>query len=82
MSAPEYFSLFSESGEFSVEVKFLGEGFVAPRCSTAHDISRLINPKTGRFYVAMTFDDHLFEIYKYEIDPINKKLIICARQHG
>lgn len=82
MSAPEYFSLFSESGEFSVEVRFKGEGFVASRSATAHDISQLIDPETGRFYVAMTFDDHLFEIYKYEIDPINKKLIICARQHG
>lgn len=81
MNVPEYLLLFSGSGEFSVEVKFKGDGFVPPRSATVQEITRLVNPETGGLYTAMTFDDHLFEVYKYEIDPIKKKLIIKAREY-
>lgn len=79
MEVPEYFCLFSGEGEFSVEVKFKGDGFVAPRQATAQEIANLMNSETGGFHTAMTFDEHLFEVYKYEIDPIRKKLVIRAR---
>lgn len=81
MNVPEYLLLFSGSGEFSVEVKFKGDGFVPPRSATVLEIARLVNPETGGFHTAMTFDEHLFEVYKYEIDPIKKKLIIKAREY-
>lgn len=79
MEVPEYLCLFSGNGEFSVEVKFKGEGFVPLRKATAQEITKLINSETGAFHVAMTFDEHLFEVYKYEIDPAKKKLIIRVR---
>lgn len=81
MNVPEYFSLFSGEGEFSVEVRFKGDGFVAPRKATAQEIVNLMNLKTGTFHTSMTFDDHLFEVHKYEINPIRKQLIIKARRH-
>lgn len=28
----------------------------------------------------MTFDEHLYEVYKYEIDPIRMKLTIKVRK--
>lgn len=80
MEVPEYLCLFSEDGDFSVEVKFKGDGFIRSRRATAQQIANLINPETGTVHTAMTFDDHLFEVYKYEIDPIKKKLLIRARQ--
>lgn len=81
MNVPEYFSLFSGEGEFSVRVQFKGDGFVASRKATAQEITNLMNPQTGAFHTSMTFDDHLFEVYKYEIDPIQKQLVIKARRH-
>ena len=81
MNVPEYFSLFSGEGEFSVRVQFKGDGFVAPRKATAQEIVNLMNPQTGTFHTSMRFDDHLFEVYQYEIDPIKKQLLVKARRH-
>lgn len=81
MNVPEYFSLFSGAGEFSVRVQFKGDGFVAPRQATAQEIASLMNLQTGTFPASMRFDGHLFEVYRYEIDPIQKQLVIKARRH-
>lgn len=79
MEVPEYLCLFSGEGEFSVEVKFKDERSVGSRKATAQEITQLVNSETGAFHVAMTFDDHLFEIQKYEIDLVKKKLVISVR---
>ena len=42
------------------------------------EITKLIDPETHQFYTKMNFDDWTFRIYKIEIDPIKKKLIIRA----
>lgn len=81
MQVPEYFSLFSGEGEFSVEVKFKSDGFVQPRRATVQAIAGLMDAEAGTFHTALTFDEHLFEVYKYEIDPLKKKLVIHARKH-
>ncbi len=78
MNVPEYFVLFSGEGEFSVEVKFKGEGFVQPRRATAQEVASIVDARTGTFHAALTFDEHLFQIYKYVIDPLNKTLVISA----
>ena len=82
MNVPEYFVLFSGEGEFSVEVKFKGEGFVQPRRATAQEVASIVDARTGTFHAALTFDEHLFEVAKYEIDPLNKTLVISAQNHG
>ena len=82
MKVPEYFVLFSGEGEFSVEVQFKGEGFVQPRRATAQEIASIVDAQTGMFHPALTFDEHLFEVAKYEIDPLNKTLVISAQNHG
>lgn len=81
MNVPEYFSLFSAEGEFSVHVQLKGDGFVAPRKATAQEIVHLMNPQTGTFHTSMRFDDPLFEVYQYETDPIKNQLLIKARRH-
>lgn len=82
MNVPEYFALFSGEGEFSVEVKFKGEGFVQPRWATAQEVASIVDARTGTFHTALTFDEHPFEIEKYEIDLLNKTLVISTKSHG
>ncbi len=62
MNVPEYFVLFSGEGEFSVEVKFKGEGFVQPRRATAQEVASIVDARTGTFHAALTFDEHLFQM--------------------
>ena len=64
MNVPEYFSLFSGEGEFSVEVRLQGGERVQSRKASARDMG------------------NLFEILCYEIDLLNKKLVIKGRRHG
>ena len=82
MNVPEYFSLFSGEGEFSVEVRLQGGERVQSRKASARDMGNLMDPATGGVHTALTFDEHLFEILCYEIDLLNKKLVIKGRRHG
>ena len=82
MKVPEYFVLFSGDGEFSVEVQFKGEGFVQPRRATAQEIASIVDAQTGMFHPVLTFDEHPFEIQKYEIDLQKKTLLISTKSHG
>lgn len=81
MDYPEYLSLFSNQGDCQVQVRFKdGDGCVANLAMMASEISNLVDPSTGSFYGKMYFDDHLFDIYKYEIDPTKMTLLIKARR--
>jgi hypothetical protein len=79
MNYPEYHSLFSGAGEFEVSVKFKGDSFMPSRRATAAEIMQLFDVETGAFRTAMTFDEHLYEIYKYNIDPIKNKITLSVR---
>lgn len=80
MNYPEYLSLFSNAGEFEVAVKFKGDGFVPSRRATAGEIMHLLGLEAGKFRTAMTFDDHLCEIYKYRIDPVKNKVTLSVQK--
>ena len=76
----EYFELFSKSGEIKINVKFKdNRGLIASMNMNPREITKLISPIDGQFFSEMTFDDHPFEIYKYEINPLKKTLTIHAR---
>lgn len=77
MDYPEYLSLFSGQGEYKVQVHFKGsDSRVANSAMMASEVNCLINSETGTFYTKMYFDDHLFDVYKYEIDPARRTLEI------
>ncbi len=83
MDAPEYLGLFKfqDGGDMCIKVKFKDhDGGVADLSMHAGEIVKLIDPLTRQFYTEMRFDDWLFEIYKYQIDPINNQLIIMVRK--
>lgn len=84
MQHPEYLELFSPrsgAGTISVEVKFKDhDGRISDLKMSAREIEKIINPDDGEFYREMRFDDWLFDIYKYQIDPIKKKMTIMARK--
>lgn len=79
MAIPEYLILFSNqnNGDIEVVVKFKNyNGYIRNAKISASEFEKLINPENGEFYTKMTFDEHLFEVTKYEINPINKKITI------
>ena len=81
IDCPEYLSLFQAGGEYRVQVKFKDfDGKVADSSMRAAEILKLVDPKTGSYYAKMYFDDWLFDVYKYEIDPVKRLLTIRARQ--
>ena len=80
MDYPEYLSLFSGQGEYQVQVQFKDNKCrVAHSSMAASEVINLVDPKTDSFYRKMYFDDHLLDIYKYEIDPIKLTLNIKAK---
>ena len=81
MNLPEYLVLFSNEGSIDVHVQFEEhEGSVAPRKMSPQEISALISNDGTGFHTRMTFDDWLFAICKYEIDPTKNQLIIVAKK--
>jgi len=81
MEIPEYLMLFSNDGDFKIDVKFKDHpGNISKLAMNANEVVNLISPSTGRFYTEMRFDDWLFEIYNYRIDPLKKQLTIMARK--
>ena len=80
METPEYLALFSNKGNIIVEVKFKDyHGGVANLKMMADEIIKLTDPSSHEFLTEMRFDDWLFEIYKYQIDPLKKKITIMVR---
>ncbi|RMG39967.1 MAG: hypothetical protein D6732_03545 [Methanobacteriota archaeon] len=81
MKYPEYLQMFQNEGDYKVQVCFKDfDGNVAVLSMNANEILKLIDPDKGQFYRDMMFDGWLFEVYKYEIDPIKKVVKIRARQ--
>lgn len=77
----EYLTLLKNEGNIEVDVKFKDQKiWISNRKITANNIIDLINPTSDNFYTKMTFDEHLYEVYKYEIDPIRMKLTIKVRK--
>ena len=79
MSIPEYLNFFHRGGEYRVQVRFKNSSAqIAELSMAADEIGKLIDPATGDYYAKMYFDDHLCDIYKYEIDRAKKLLTIRA----
>lgn len=78
MGVPEYFSLFSSEGDFSVEARLRGGVSVAGRRLGAEALASLLKAPP----CSLTFDEHPHEVLRYEIDPTHKKLVIHARPQG
>lgn len=79
MGYPEYLMLFENHGEYKVHVQFKDfDGKITNVTMGASEIVKLIDPSNGLFYEKLLFDDYLFEISKYEIDPIKKTFKINA----
>ena len=79
MDYSEFLILFSNEGEYDIDVKFKGHpGFVKSMKMNPDEIVKLISPEYD-FYTEMTFDDYLLEIYRYHIDPFKKKITIMVR---
>ncbi len=81
MTVKEYLHLFSNNGPVKVQVKFKDhDGSVATQTMNPIEINELILSSGNKFRTQMTFDDWLFEIYKYEIDPIKNIITIRAKK--
>lgn len=81
MEIPEYLMLFSNDGDFTINVKFKDhDGSIRTLAMKTCEIVNLINPSSGEFYTEMRFDEWLFEVYNYQIDPLKKQLTIMVRK--
>lgn len=79
MNEPEYLSLFSNDGPGRVKVRFVGHpGKIAEQAFAPREVLALIDSNSQRFHRLMRFDDYLFEVHKYEIDPRTQTLTIVA----
>ncbi|MDD3609794.1 MAG: hypothetical protein PHI49_08575 [Halothiobacillaceae bacterium] len=79
--AMEFLALFSDMGPYRVTVKFKDHpGRVADRQMMAEEIIRLIDRDTGMFAERMEFDGWPFDVVKFDLDPVRKKLTIHARR--
>lgn len=84
---PEFLCLFSHTkdneNDIEVEVRY-SNGRKVPiseRYMQPSHIMQLIHPMQNKFYSEMRFDDYLFEVFKYHIDPILNRLTIMVRDH-
>ena len=76
----EYLLTFSDSGPIKVRVKFeKSPTSIAGRRMQPQEINLLIDPETGDFLTAMTFDEHLFELTRIDLSLTKKTLTIHAR---
>lgn len=83
MEEAEYLRLFSKNGDLKVQVKFKDfSGTICALRMNPEEILKLISPSDGQFISKMTFDEWLFEVYKYEIDPLKKVITIRARPYA
>ena len=77
---PEYLSLFSNAGNFRVQVRLKNSlGPVRDLKMEACEIQKLLNSDGKSFISKMRFDDHLAELEKIEIFFANTLLILHAR---
>lgn len=80
-SCPEFLAIFSNDGDFLVKVKFKGtDAKIANQSMVTDEINKLIDPSTGSFFSRMYFDDHLYNVDRYSVDLIKKRVEITASQ--
>ena len=79
MEAPEYLDLFSGQGSARVRVRFRSsDGKIASLAFSPREILSLIAAEGDAFHQYLRFDDYLFEVLKYEIDPKTQTLTFVA----
>ena len=79
MEVPEYLELFSGQGAGRVCVRFRQhDGKITSVAFSPREVLSLIAPETDSFYQYLRFDDYLFEVLKYEIEPKTQTLTIIA----
>ena len=79
MSVPEYLELFSGQGSARVRVRFRQhDGKIASLAFSPREVLSLIAPESDIFHQYLRFDDYLFEVLKYEIEPKTQTLTIVA----
>ena len=79
MSVPEYLELFSGKGSAQVRVRFRQhDGKIASLAFSPREVLSLIAPENDTFHQYLRFDDYLFEVLKYEIEPKTQTLTIVA----
>jgi len=82
MQLNEYLLLFSNTGTTRVRVKFKGlkSSYIANQTMKPEEIVKLLSPHADGFISELTFDEHPFQVYKYEIDAIKNILTIYTRK--
>lgn len=79
MSIPEYLELFSGQGVGRVRVRFRQhDGKIASLAFSPREVLSLVAPESDTFHQYLRFDDYLFEVLKYEIEPKTQTLTIVA----
>lgn len=79
MSIPEYLELFSGQGVGRVRVRFRQhDGKIASLAFSPREVLSLVTPESDTFHQYLRFDDYLFEVLKYEIEPKTQTLTIVA----
>ena len=79
MIVPEYLELFSGQGVARVRVRFRQhDGKIASLAFSPREVLSLIAPENDTFHQYLRFDDYLFEVLKYEIEPKTQTLTIVA----
>lgn len=77
---PEYLSLFTNTGNFTIQVLFKdSDSSIATQTMKAEEIKKLLNFDGESFISKMRFDDHLAEIEKIDISISKNRIILHAR---
>lgn len=77
---PEYLSLFTNTGNFTIQVRFKdSDSSIATQTMKAEEIKKLLNFDGESFISKMRFDDHLAEIEKIDISISKNRIILHAR---
>ncbi len=77
----EYLTLFSNTGNIKVVVKFKDQsGSIASQIMQAEEFKHFISDDRQEFMKSLTFDEHPFEVAKYEIEPIKNRLTLHVRR--
>ena len=77
---PEYLSLFTNTGNFTIQVRFKdSDSSIAIQTMKAEEIKNLLNFDGESFISKMRFDDHLAEIEKIDTSISKNRIILHAR---
>lgn len=80
MPVPEYLMLLEDSGDVKVTVKFKDNSLSISDFSISwQNVARFLDPESGRPYSSMTFDEHPFEIERYEVNPWKNTVTIFTK---